>query len=217
MSSHERRVPDPRALCAQLFPDDGVDPREDARHAARINQKPDRKLRQLCKQVARALQLALAELPQADDLAGVSVREVTPAPDANRLCALLVAPDPARFGAVEQIVQRFAGRLRAEVAAAITRRRAPELTFALCCTTDGAGFAGAPAPSDDLRQPDTAPPGGDDQLTDIADSADAAEQADESEQPGEHTANDRRERGDPEWRTRRHMQGRRRWDGGAHE
>jgi len=106
-----------------------VDPREDTRANARGREKPDRKLRQLCKQVAQTLQLALASLPEVEDLTGVYVREVMPAPDAGRLCVGLVVPDASRRDTVKEIVRRHDGLLRAEVARAITRRRVPELTY----------------------------------------------------------------------------------------
>lgn len=129
MPSRKRKENDLRALCAHLYPDDGVDPREDRRRDAEYEKKPDRKIRQLCKQVERTLQLAFGALPRADALVGATVWEVTPAPNAGRLRVVISVPDPNRKDEVAAIVRRHTGRLRAEVAAAITRRRAPELTF----------------------------------------------------------------------------------------
>lgn len=129
MTSHKRKTDDLRALCAHLHEDDGVDPREDKRRDATYSKKTDRKTRQLCKQVERTLQLALSALPQADALAGVSVWEVIPAPNAGRLRVAISVPQASRKAEVTAILEVHAGRLRAEVAAAITRRRAPELTF----------------------------------------------------------------------------------------
>ena len=129
MPSRPRKESDLRALCAHLYPDDGIDPRADRRHKTDFDSKPDRKTWQLCKQVARTLQLALGTLPRADALAGVTVGNVTPAPHAGRLRVAILAPDPARRAHVETIINHHAAQLRAEVAAAITRRRAPELTF----------------------------------------------------------------------------------------
>ena len=129
MSSRKRKKNDPRALCAQWYPDDGVDPRDDKRRDAEYDNKPDRKARQLCKQAARAVHLALGALPQAEALSGAYVREARPAPHAGWLCVVIVVSDARRREQVAAIVERFAGRLRAEVAAAISRRRCPELTF----------------------------------------------------------------------------------------
>ena len=68
-------------------------------------------------------------LPQTDVLTGVSVQKVTPAPHAGRLCVVIAVHDFRHHQKVAAIVQRHSGRLLAEVAATITRRRAPELTF----------------------------------------------------------------------------------------
>jgi ribosome-binding factor A len=129
MPSPQRKRDDWRALCAHLYPDDGVDPRDEKRRHAANKPKTDRKTRQLCKQVQRTLQLALGALPPAESLIGVTVWNVTPAPNASRLHVVMAVPVPSRAAEVAAVVRHHAGRLRAEVAAAITRRRTPELTF----------------------------------------------------------------------------------------
>ncbi len=134
MNSRKRNAKNVRALCAQMYDDDGVDPRDDKRIDAGVgggrgDGKPDRKAMQLCKQAAVALQLALSELPEAGELAGAWVREVVPAPNTGRVRAVVVIDDASRRATVEHVLERSARRLRREVAAAITRRRAPELTF----------------------------------------------------------------------------------------
>lgn len=89
----------------------------------------NRKDLQLCRQVFDALTYALAELddPIIDDLALASV---VPAPNAARLQVTLV---PTRDGIDPDIalahVREASDELREEVAAEITRRRAPELVF----------------------------------------------------------------------------------------
>jgi ribosome-binding factor A len=86
---------------------------------------------QLCRQVFDALTYALAELddPVIDDLVLVSV---TPAPNAARVQVNLV---PAHAGVDREVavarLASIAADLRAEVAAEVTRRRAPELVFHL--------------------------------------------------------------------------------------
>jgi len=129
MSSRKRKPDDLRALCAHQYPDDGVDPRDDKRRDAKYETKTDWKLRQLCKQVQRALQMSLGSLPQADGLAGAFVKEVTPAPNAGRLCVVIAVTDPGCQTSVAEILRQGSGRLRADVASAITRRRTPELTY----------------------------------------------------------------------------------------
>lgn len=129
MPSRKRKEDDLRALCAHVYPDDGVDPRDDKRRAVTHDRKTDRKLLQLCKQVGQALHLALGELPQTDVVTGILVQSVEPAPHGGRLRVTIAVPNLQQRAPVAALMQRHAGRLRAEVAAAITRRRAPELTF----------------------------------------------------------------------------------------
>lgn len=83
-----------------------------------------RKTRQFCHQVCRTLNLALA----GGGIAGVFIEEVTPAPDCGRLLVHVTA-DGQQVADVLALLRREAPRLRAEVAMAITRKRAPELYF----------------------------------------------------------------------------------------
>lgn len=121
-----------RSLCAEVHPDDGVDPRERERQRA-SNSKSGRKARQLGRQVAETLEGALA--CQADAcLRGLRIVSVAPAPDASRLL-VTVAPIPGcPFNDPAEVLERLergSGRLRSEVAAAITRKRAPLLVYRL--------------------------------------------------------------------------------------
>ena len=116
-----------RSLCAEVHPDDGQDPRLDPRGG----KPPRHKAMQLCRQVAEALDALFAGDPTLCDLAVVEVR---PAPDASRLLATVAPRDPATPADPAPILaalDRAAGRLRAEVAASITRKRAPLLAFRL--------------------------------------------------------------------------------------
>jgi ribosome-binding factor A len=92
--------------------------------------RDERKVQQLCKEVERTLGYALPACadPWLRDLIIVSV---TPAPDGSRL---LVTAQPASslsvdVGLVLERLQQVRGRLRAEVAAALQRKRTPELAF----------------------------------------------------------------------------------------
>ena len=89
---------------------------------------PGRKGLQLCGQVRDALHGILAGMADATlrDLAVVSVE---PAPNTGRLLVTVAAPPDADRAAVGGHVGRAAGLIRAEVAAAIHRRHAPELAF----------------------------------------------------------------------------------------
>lgn len=92
-------------------------------------QRADRKVLQLCSQVARTLEQVLAE-QEADDLRDLMVDSVTPAPDGSHLLVtvrpLNTTADPL---ALIARLNEVASDLRMEVAGAITRRRAPSFTF----------------------------------------------------------------------------------------
>jgi ribosome-binding factor A len=117
-------------LCGEIHSDDGVDPHEFFR-PARKKSNGSRKVLQLCNQVAETLNLIFGN-EFGEEIGDIRVVAVTPAPDASQL---LVVVGPAITGtsveaaAVVSSLTAAAGRLRSEVAAAITRRRAPKLLF----------------------------------------------------------------------------------------
>jgi ribosome-binding factor A len=112
--------------CAALGPEDGSDPRDFFRRAA--GKVPNRKALQLCGQVARTLGLVLWECGD-NLLRELAVEAVQPAPTAARLLITLSAPPGVDVALVLQRIQRAAGLLRSEVAAAVNRRKVPELTY----------------------------------------------------------------------------------------
>jgi ribosome-binding factor A len=128
----KRKQPSPRdlaALCAEVQADDGVDPKLFFRQRARET-KSDRKTMQLCRQIGETLSQVLAECGD-EALRDLQVMSVVPAPDASQLL-VLVTPAVAGGMTETSVMGRLleaAGRLRTEVAAAITRRRAPKLVF----------------------------------------------------------------------------------------
>jgi ribosome-binding factor A len=117
-----------RSLCAEVHPDDGVDPKLSPKGGA--SRKGDRKARQLCGQVADTLSLVLGQGGD-EVLQGLYVASVEPAPDASRLL-VTVGSLPAEGldpVAVHEHLERHSARLRGEVAAAITRRKAPTMVY----------------------------------------------------------------------------------------
>jgi len=124
--------------------DDGIDDGSDPvryhdrrrRHATASGDRPGRKALQLCGQVRDTLTTALAGSGD-DVLRTLTVTAVEPAPNAGRLLVLLAAAgDP---GEADEHVHRAAGWLRTEVAAGITRRAVPELTFRVAGGGRGGG------------------------------------------------------------------------------
>jgi ribosome-binding factor A len=118
-----------QALCSEPGADDGIDPRETLRRAARI--KGGRKTHQLCAQVAEALNYAFAGACNDDVLRELGVVAVQPAPDEARLLVTVgpTLPVPCDSTQVLAHLQQAQGKLRAEVAIAIHRKKVPELTF----------------------------------------------------------------------------------------
>jgi ribosome-binding factor A len=119
-----------QSLCGEVHADDGVDPTEFFRKS-RSKNGSRRKTQQLCHQVAETLSLVLGgELDEA--LRDVRIVGVRPGADAAQLLVLVTAADASGEVDPTAVVAALAaasGRLRAEVAAAITRRRAPKLIF----------------------------------------------------------------------------------------
>jgi len=99
-----------------------------------LDRKSARKAAQLCRQVQRALLMALAGDCADDALQDLYVQDVTPAPDASRLRVELACGATAAQVPPHEILRRLTqmrGVLRAAVAEAIVRKRVPELTFVL--------------------------------------------------------------------------------------
>lgn len=121
------------AHCGEIHDDDGVDPREFFKNR-KSRDKIDRKAIQLCSQVAETLGLVLAGDFDDELLHNLQVVSVNPAPDASQLAVGLRADVPDGQVNAREILDRLAsvaGRLRCEVAAAISRKRAPKLVFHL--------------------------------------------------------------------------------------
>jgi ribosome-binding factor A len=125
------------SLCGDVHPDDGLDPKQFFR---RLKRQPPlrephpvhRKTLQLCSQVAETLNVVLSGECADELLQGLQVVSVTPAPNASQLLVLVTSSpnDPAADqAAVLRRLSAAQGRLRAEVAGAIVRRRAPRLVF----------------------------------------------------------------------------------------
>jgi ribosome-binding factor A len=139
-----------RRLCAEPGEEDGLDPRLGGRRPGRGGRTRhsggpafgpgpgappvDRKAAQLCRQVAVTLDEVLAECGDAV-LRDLHVVDVEPFPDASRLLVTVSAMGGTPGGPGPEVVlerlQHASGHLRCEVAAAVTRKRAPLLVYHL--------------------------------------------------------------------------------------
>lgn len=96
--------------------------RSDSRHA-------QRKTQQFCRQVQRALNLALADSSVVSIGCDLFVDDVSPGPDCGHLLVHIVVQDGYSVVDAMSALRSDASRLRSEVAMAIARKRAPELSF----------------------------------------------------------------------------------------
>jgi ribosome-binding factor A len=125
------RIPSPkllRSLCAEVHPDDGVDPREQAKGLS--HKRVKRKAHQLCGQVAEALSFAFGQSGD-EVLQALHVVAVDLAPDTRRLLVTVgsLASEGLDPAEVLERLGRASARLRVEVASAITRRKTPTLVY----------------------------------------------------------------------------------------
>jgi ribosome-binding factor A len=88
-----------------------------------------RKAQQFCRQVQRALNFALADSSPGDGICGLFAEEVSAAPDCGRLLVHVLIPGDHDVADAMSALRRAGPGLRFEVAMAITRKRAPELSF----------------------------------------------------------------------------------------
>jgi len=127
MKSKRRSARRPSAPAIPVF-DDGipVDPYWNG------SGREGRKAKQLCRQVAQTLDLVLSGDCRDELLQCLHVLSVVPAPNSSRLLVVVKASLPeAEFdrAAIMAELESQSGRLRAEVATAIHRKRVPILTF----------------------------------------------------------------------------------------
>ena len=118
--------------CAEITQGDGIDPRDLIR-PSRNRRKMNRKAKQLCRQVFETLSLLFpVDEARAPSLSNVQVARVDPAPDGSRLLVIVV-PDFSGTDfdtlAVLQALDELTPWLRSEIAAAICRKKVPQLVF----------------------------------------------------------------------------------------
>ena len=96
-----------------------------------------RKTQQFCRQVQRALNLALVSGDSQLQGYEIFVEEVSPAPDCGHLLAHVVVSESRLMLEAMTWLRQNQPRLRTEVAISISRKRAPELAFVPAFTAGG--------------------------------------------------------------------------------
>lgn len=125
-------------VCSQLGPDDGIDPRDFFREHRKASRRKDW---QLCRQVFETLSYVLPGEKGDEVLQNLIVIDVIPAPDARRML-VTVSPftldDSFDLDLTLQRLNETVGRLRAEIARSICRRKVPELAFRIAMQNSSA-------------------------------------------------------------------------------
>lgn len=134
MKHHQRRSKEPEFVDDSDFAE-ALSGGDSQRRSS--DRQVERKARQFCRQVQRALNLALTDRAAGELLHGLFVEEVSPAPDCGRLLVHMVIPPGRPLEDVIAALRRETPRLRSEVASTITRKRAPELSFVPACPDGG--------------------------------------------------------------------------------
>lgn len=109
------------------------------RHRTRNIGREDRKLAQLCAQVADIVSLALGDCAD-ERLHDLIVHSVTPGPDGARLLVSVTPTGPLDLDSIEELhgaLERARPWLRGQVAAEIHRKRTPDLAFQIVPPEEG--------------------------------------------------------------------------------
>jgi ribosome-binding factor A len=101
------------------------------------DRKVQRKTQQFCRQVQRALNLALTCGDSQSQGYEIFVEQVSPAPDCGHLLAHVVVSESRLMSEAMTWLRQNQPRLRTEVAMSIARKRAPELAFVPAFTAGG--------------------------------------------------------------------------------
>ena len=101
------------------------------------DRKAMRKTQQFCRQVQRALNLALATSDSQLQGYEIFVEEVSPAPNCGHLLAHVVVSEGRLTSEAMTWLRQNQPQLRREVAMSIARKRAPELAFVPAFTIGG--------------------------------------------------------------------------------
>ena len=91
----------------------------------------ERKTAQLCAQAQRALGDVIHNELLDANLSGLVVAEVRPHPDAGRLLVALSAPKGCELECAKRTLDDASGKLRWALGRAISRKRVPQLSFAV--------------------------------------------------------------------------------------
>lgn len=118
-------------MCGSLCDDDGLDSKKFHETKKERKQSDDHKRLRLCRQVAQTLSFVFSE-SKVESIRCLKLHEVIP--EENRTALTVRLDRSSEFNEAEEIelldiLKEHEGWLRSEVAAAITRKRVPQLSF----------------------------------------------------------------------------------------
>jgi len=109
----------------------------DQSSSSSLDRKVLRKTQQYCRQVQRALNMALASGDSQSRGYEIFVEEVSPAPDCGHLLAHVLVSEAHLASEAMAWLRQNQPQLRSEVAMSIARKRAPQLAFVPAFTAGG--------------------------------------------------------------------------------
>lgn len=118
-------------LCGSISEDDGQDPRKLSESKTTRKSNDEYRHERLCRQVARTLELVLPE-SLAEPIRDLKIDRVVRGRNTSVLKVKIAEPkwaDRSQQTELMDLVKSQEGWLRSEVAAAITRKRVPRLSF----------------------------------------------------------------------------------------
>lgn len=132
MNPKLRLADETKLLCAELTPDDGIDPRK------YFSRKPKtgsyRKTNQLRKEIELTLSLTLGGELEDPALSNLNIFKVEPIPESGDFLIILEWTSNSRdfqFDKVMLSIKKASGFLRSEVAKSLNRKRVPQLSYRL--------------------------------------------------------------------------------------
>ncbi len=125
MTSRKEWLKEVASLCEEIRPEDGIAPRKSS-HA---NTQRHRKTYQVCKQAEKTLNMVMAGDSVEPVLRDLIVSAVEPNPDSSHLLVIVESSILLDEHEVLSALLRAKGRLRAAIATAINRKRAPLISF----------------------------------------------------------------------------------------
>jgi len=121
-------------MCGEINEEDGLHPREWS-HTKRSDVVQQRKTIQLCRQVARTLEMVLGDCND-PIMQSIQLLDVTPNPDSSCMRIHVAVDSDVRLEEANAALYGQTARLQFEIARSINRKRVPNLVFSVSGFTE---------------------------------------------------------------------------------